>query len=326
LFLYVAFTAAAILLLSYVLLTRLIVRPVEDLTRASERVARGADARAPIHGAAEVARLAVSFNDMQTQLAAERAALEGRLRELEQTTAELETTQRSLVRSEKMASVGRLAAGIAHEIGNPLTSIAGLVELVEEGDLAPEEQREFLRRVRKETERIHRIIRDLLDFARGDGAGEVDADATCDLVEVVEDAVRLVGPQKDLRSVTLERRFADECPLARGSSPRLAQVVLNLLLNAADAIDGDGTIRLEVHPTDDERWVELVVQDTGPGIPEEVREHLFEPFVTTKRTGEGTGLGLAVCLALVEQAGGTLEASNADEGGARFVVRLPIVE
>ena len=324
LFLYVAITAAAILLLSYVLLTRLIVRPVEDLTRASERVARGADARAPIHGAAEIAQLALSFNGMQTQLAAERAALERRLRELEQTTAELETTQRSLVRSEKMASVGRLAAGIAHEIGNPLTSIAGLVELVEDGDLEPDEQREFLRRVRKETERIHRIIRDLLDFARGDGAGEVDADATCDLVEVVEDAVRLVGPQKDLRSVTLERRFAEDCPLAHGSAPRLAQVVLNLLLNAADAIDGDGTIRLEVHPTEDDRWVELVVQDTGPGIPEEVREHLFEPFVTTKPPGHGTGLGLAVCLALVEQTGGTLEASNAEEGGARFVVRLPL--
>ncbi|HJL14695.1 MAG TPA: ATP-binding protein [Sandaracinaceae bacterium LLY-WYZ-13_1] len=323
LFLYVGITAAAILLLSYVLLTRLIVRPVEDLTRASERLARGrGEARVPIRGAAEVARLAVSFHAMQDQLAAERAALRSRLEELERTTAELSAAQRSLVRSEKMASVGRLAAGVAHEIGNPLTSILGLIELVEDGDLPADEQREFLGRVRRETERIHAIIRDLLDFARGEPA-EGDADARCDLVEVVEDAVRLVGPQKDLRHVTLERRFAEEVPAVHGSASRLAQVVLNLLLNAADAIDGDGTIRLEVHPVDD-RWVELSVTDTGPGIDEDVLEHLFEPFVTTKPTGQGTGLGLAVCHTLVEQLGGTLGATNPPEGGARFTVRLPI--
>ena len=226
-----------------------------------------------------------------------------------------------------MASVGRLAAGIAHEIGNPLTSIVGLVELVEDGDLEPEEQREFLRRVRKETERIHHIIRDLLDFARDDARPDELAE-TCDLVEVVEDAVRLVGPQKDLRQVTLERRFPEDCPPARGSSARLAQVVLNLLLNAADAIDGEGTIRLEVtsEPAGAEgadAWIELVVHDSGPGIDAEVREQIFEPFVTTKPTGEGTGLGLAVCHAIVEQYGGTLDADNAPEGGARFVVRLP---
>lgn len=330
LFLYVGITAGAILLLSYVLLTRLIVRPVEALTRASERLAKGrADARVPVHGAAEVARLAMSFNRMQAQLAEERAALERRLEELERTTAELETAQLSVVRSEKMASVGRLAAGIAHEIGNPLTSILGLLELVEGADLPAEEQREFLRRVRRETERIHHIIRDLLDFARGEPP-EGEAEAACDLVEVVEDAVRLVGPQKDLRKVTLERRFADEVPRARGSASRLAQVVLNLLLNAADAIgageEGEGTIRLEVHPSEDGRHVQLVVSDTGPGIPADVLEHLFEPFVTTKPTGEGTGLGLAVCHTLVEQLGGALEADNPPEGGARFTVRLPVAD
>lgn len=324
LFLYVGVTAAAILLVSYVLLTRLIVRPVEQLTRASERLARGSGAaRVEIRGAAEIARLALAFNDMQTQLAEERGTLKARLAELEAMTRELSTAQRSLVRSEKMASVGRLAAGVAHEIGNPLTSIVGLVELVEDGDLEPDEQREFLRRVRKETERIHHIIRDLLDFARDDAKPD-ELDEGCDLVEVVEDAVRLVGPQKDLRQVTLERRFAEGCPPARGSAARMSQVVLNLLLNAADAIDGEGTIRLEVR--EDEGWVELVVHDSGPGIAEGVRDQLFEPFVTTKPTGEGTGLGLAVCHAIVEQYGGALEAANAPEGGARFVVRLPAAD
>ncbi len=322
LFLYVGITAAAILLLTYVLLGRSIVRPVEELTRASEKIARGAaaDVRVPVQGAAEVARLAVAFNAMQAQLGEERAALVARLADLERAKAELESAQRSLVTSEKMASVGRLAAGVAHEIGNPLSAILGLVELVQTSDLPPDDQRELLRRVTKETERISRIIRDLLDFARGDPAQPEDA--SCDLVEVVEDAVRLVGPQKDLRGVTIERRFADACPPAKGAGARLAQVVLNLLLNAADAIEGEGVIRLEVHPTDD-GFVELVVADTGPGIAPEVRDHLFEPFVSTKPTGQGTGLGLAVCHTIVERLGGTIEAGDAPEGGARFVIRLP---
>lgn len=324
LFLYVGITAGAILLLSYVLLTRLIVRPVEELTRASERVATSRrEVRVPVQGAAEIARLAVSFNEMQAQLASERAALRSRLAELERATGDLEAAQRSLVRSEKMASVGRLSAGIAHEIGNPLTSILGLLELVESGEMSPDEQAEFLSRIRRETERIHRIIRDLLDFARGEAPAS-EAGATCDLVQVVEDAVRLVGPQKDLRHVTLERRFAEDVPPVPGSAPRLAQVVLNLLLNAADAIDGEGTIRLEVHRAEGGDAVELVVSDTGPGIPSDILEHLFEPFVTTKPAGEGTGLGLAVCHALIEQLGGTLDARNAPEGGARFTVKLPV--
>jgi two-component system, NtrC family, sensor kinase len=321
LFLYVGITAAAILIVTYVLLGRSIVRPVEELTRASERIARasGSQVRVPIRGAAEVARLAIAFNEMQSQLARDRAELEQRLADLTRTARELETAQRSLVQSEKMASVGRLAAGIAHEIGNPLSAILGLVELTLDGDLSAQEQREFLSRVKKETERIHRIIRDLLDFARREPIEEIGA--SCDLAEVVDDAVRLVGPQKDLRLVTIERRFEEPTPKARGSKERLAQVVLNLLLNAADAIEGEGTITFEVREKDDR--VELAVQDSGPGIAEEVRVSLFEPFVTTKPAGRGTGLGLAVCHTIVERLGGTIEASNAPEGGARFVVRLP---
>ncbi len=323
LFLYVGITAAAVLLFTYLLLGRSIVRPVEQLTRASEKAAAGAEGvRVPVQGAAEVARLAIAFNAMQAQLADERATLVRRLAELERAKNELESAQRSLVTSEKMASVGRLAAGVAHEIGNPLSAILGLVELVQTSDLPPEESRELLRRVTKETERISRIIRDLLDFARGDPAQQEEA--SCDLVEVVEDAVRLVGPQKDLRQVTIERRFAESCPSARGSGARLAQVVLNLLLNAADAIEGEGVIRLEVHPSEDGRWVELVVADTGPGIAPEVRDQIFEPFVSTKPAGQGTGLGLAVCHTIVERLGGTIAADDAPEGGARFTIRLPV--
>ena len=320
---YVALTGGAILLLTYIALTHLIVRPVEDLTRASERLARRTEeVRVPVRGAREVARLAIAFNDMAGQLRVERAALEERLRQLQNTTDKLQSAQDQLVRSEKLASVGRLAAGVAHEIGNPLAAIIGFVELLQQAELPAKDRREFLARIHSETSRINRIIRDLLDFSR-QGARS-DAVPATNLEEIVEDAVRLVGPQKDLSGITIERRFHDATPPVRASPDQLTQVVLNLLLNAADAVAGEGTIEIELGPAAQPGFVTLVVRDSGPGIATEVQSTLFDPFVTTKSSGKGTGLGLAVCHTVVEQAGGTLAASNDPNGGARFEVTVPI--
>ncbi|MDQ3031318.1 MAG: ATP-binding protein [Myxococcota bacterium] len=330
--LYAGITSLAMLVLCYVLLTRLIVRPVEELTHASERLARGRDgARAHVHGAAEVQRLALAFNAMADDLRRERSALESRLHELETATRELRAAQDSLVRSEKLASVGRLAAGVAHEIGNPLSAILGLVELVRDGGLEPAEQAEFLERIQNETERIHRIIRDLLDYSAAGASARSGpaASARCDLGEVIENAVHLVAPQKDLRRITIERRVPEPRRDVRGESDALTQLVLNLLLNAADAIEGEGSIIVSL--TIDEESASgaeacLTVDDTGPGIAPELRDRLFEPFVTTKSAGSGTGLGLAVCWTIVERLGGSITAEGAPSGGARFVVRIPLAD
>jgi signal transduction histidine kinase len=317
---YLLLTAIAILALTYVALTRLIVRPVENLTVASERLSSGTHADSvPVAGAAELARLSVSFNRMAADLRGEKQALVQRLKELERTTRELEATQDQLIRSEKLASVGRLAAGIAHEIGNPLAAVLGLVELLELGGLSKEEEREFLRRIRSETERIHRTIRELLDYARTSPAAAPSSERS-DLAKVVEEAVKLVTPQKDVRGIMIERRFAD-VPEVVAPAHELTQIVLNLLLNAADAVGGEGSILVEVDRQGDR--VRLSVSDSGPGIPDSIRDKLFEPFVTTKPAGKGTGLGLAVCHSLVERLGGAIRAENREHGGARFVVELP---
>jgi signal transduction histidine kinase len=324
--LYAIVTSLGVLVLCYVLLTRLIVRPVEALTRASERLARDREkARAPVQGAAEVQRLALTFNAMVDDLRHERATLESRLRELEALTRSLRSTQDSLVRSEKLASVGRLAAGVAHEIGNPLSAILGLIELVRGSDLSEAEEAEFLGRIQRETERIHRIIRDLLDYsAAGERAETRSKEVHCDLGEVVKNAVRLVAPQKDLRRIGIEQRVPETCAPVRGESDALTQVVLNLLLNAADAIEGEGSISISLS-FDDER-AELIVDDTGSGIAPEVRARIFEPFVTTKPAGSGTGLGLAVCVMIVDRLGGSITTGDAPGGGARFIVRLPLAD
>jgi signal transduction histidine kinase len=337
LLLYVVVTGLGILALTVGALGVVVVRPVEQLTAAAERLAEGKPHQPlPVEGAAELARLAASFNAMAEQLRRDAAQREARVAELERATRELRAAQEAIVRSEKLASVGRLSAGLAHEIGNPLAAVLGLAELLEQGGLSAEEQREFLARITRETRRMHRILRDLLDFARRAPEGASSAAHTADLAAVVDDAVKLVAPQKDLRRVDIEQRLPEGGARVRGAHDELVQVLLNLLLNAADAVAGEGRIVVEVTAAPDAddaapageaapaaREVVLTVRDTGPGIAPEIAGRLFEPFATTKPVGEGTGLGLAVCATIVERCGGRIAARDAPGGGAEFEVRLP---
>jgi C4-dicarboxylate-specific signal transduction histidine kinase len=329
---YVMLTGAAVLVLMYFALTRLIVRPLDRLTASTELIALAVrdraplgslDARVPEEGAAEVAQLASSFNAMGEQLKKDRAALVARLQELEATTNELRGAQQQVIHGEKLASVGRLAAGVAHEIGNPLAAILGLVELLQTAELPADERAEFLTRIHKETERIHQIIRDLLDFARRDA--EAEANETADVAQAVQDAVGLVRHQKESREVVIRVAIDPAVGLVRGASHRLTQVVLNLLLNAVDALFGqkgaEVVVSAEALPGGQ---CLLAVSDNGPGIAAEMLDRLFEPFATTKPPGKGTGLGLAVSHTLVEAMGGRITAKNQESGGARFEVRLQV--
>ena len=317
---YVVITGLAVALLAYVLLTNLIVRPIERLTRSAEQLAGGAEHVSVLEqGSAEAVRLARTFNEMARLLRAERRQLTDRLAQLERTTNELRRTERQLIDGEKLASVGRLAAGVAHEIGNPLAAILGLLELLRAGDLSPDQHREFLARVSAETERINGIIRELLDFARKDGESD-ELEQTSDLRDVIRDAVALVRPQKESRDVAIDVVVDDSVRRVIGPQGRLTQVVLNLLLNAVDALHGAG--RIEIRVDANASHVVLRVADDGPGIAPGIQHALFDPFTTTKPVGRGTGLGLAVTHAIVERLQGSIEARNLERGGACFEVRL----
>jgi signal transduction histidine kinase len=330
--LYTALLGVALLLLCYVAMTRMVVTPIEQLSRAAQRVAEGARGlTAPRSGGPELARLGRSLEEMTERLRAEEAALRDKVTELEAKTEELRQAQQVLIRSERLASVGRLAAGLAHEIGNPLTAVLGLLELLREGGLSPEEQRDFFDRITRETERINRVLRDLLDFARpavretqaasnepSDGAR---AEATGSVELAVTHVLALVRPQKALANVTLEERLSPGLPAVAMHQSRIEQVLLNLVLNAADQLaPNGGTVLLEAQATD--QAVSVAVEDDGGGIDPAVRDRLFEPFVSTKEVGKGTGLGLAVCRGLVEAAGGHIEVVDGRKG-ARFVLELP---
>ena len=319
---YLGLTAATVLLLTYVLLTYFLVRPIDRLRLASERLAAGRlHTSVPVQGAAEVARLAATFNEMAALLRADRAALQDRLQDLERTTAELTTAQEQLVRSARLAAVGRLSAGVAHEIGNPLAAIHGLLDLMQSGDLAPEEEKEFVSRVQREAERIHHTIRDLLDFSRNEPAQEGRIETSADLSEVISDTIKLIDRQTRFRDIDLALSLDDGLLRVRGDHERLRQLLLNLLFNAADALGGKW--RIEVRAANGGGAVQLIVEDDGHGIDVEIIEQVFDPFVTTKAPGQGTGLGLAVCHTIVEGLGGSIEAANREQGGAAFEVRLP---
>jgi two-component system NtrC family sensor kinase len=307
---------------SYFALTHLIVRPLGELAHAAGRVATGTrQFRAQVGGAAELQELNQSISTMTEHLFGREESLRKKILEVEEATRNLKEAQARLIRSERLASVGRLSAGLAHEIGNPLSAIMGLQDLMLAGAVGPEEQREFLERMRGETERIHRILRDLLDFARPTNKPQ-EEEAPGNLSAAVSDTLALLAPQRELRRISIETSIPSDLPEVALSREHLLQVLLNLLLNAADALGEAGAIRIEARLQG--RSVSLSVSDNGPGVSKEVAARIFEPFVSTKEVGKGTGLGLSVCRGLVESVGGSISLDESHTDGARFVVELPI--
>jgi two-component system NtrC family sensor kinase len=321
--LYTGVVALALLVFGYFLMTRLVVRPTEQLSRAAERVATGARTLDPPRSRTrELFELGESLRAMTNKLRADEESLRAKVAELEATTRDLRSAQETLVRSERLASVGRLAAGLAHEIGNPIAAVLGFQEILLEGDLPPDEAHDFLERMKRETERIHRVLRDLLDFARAPAKKAVAEASPGDAAHAVETVITLIAPQKELRGVSITKKISS-APMVNIAEEQLVQVLLNLLLNAGDAAPRpDGRVVVTVEP-DDRGGARISVEDNGPGVADAVQATLFEPFVTTKEVGKGTGLGLAVCKGLVEAAGGTISVGKSDLGGARFVVELP---
>lgn len=326
--LYIGILGLALLFVVYVMMTRIVVRPIERLSRAASKVVEGGrELEVPKAGGREMVELGLSLAKMTAALRSEEEKLRENVTAIEAAHDDLKAAQDTVVRSERLASVGRLAAGLAHEIGNPIAAILSFQELVLDGEL-DEDQREFVVRMKRETERVHRILRDLLDFARPAASGVVGKNAlgedevgTASAREAIEHVVALVGPQKSLADVTVAVAIDEDLPAIGMRAERVEQVLLNLVMNAADVVPkAEGRIRVRARR--EGQSVVIEIEDNGGGIAPSVRGRLFEPFVTTKEVGKGTGLGLAVCRGLVESAGGEIQVLDGDEG-AVFVVTLP---
>ncbi len=300
------------------LLRRNVVLPVKKLLLATEKVTSGDLAVSMAEeGPTEIAQLAAGFNKMTAALRRSQEQTKDYIRSLEKANRELKSAQEEIVRSEKLATVGCLAAGMAHEIGNPLGALMGYLSLLG-AELPDGELGRMVRQAGCEAERIDRLVRDLLDYAAPGVADPLPFDPWSAVVASV-DLLRSQGALKKIELDFDPERALPPVPIDRD---RLIQVMVNLLLNARDACGEDGgTISLYADVTEDE--VRLHVKDDGSGIPPAVLEKLFEPFFTTKDPGKGRGLGLAVCQRVLADAGGRIEVSSEEGRGSVFSLVLP---
>ena len=318
------------------LVRRLVLLPLGDALAAAEAIAGGdLERRVPAGATREFEGLARSLNRMTDRLLEER---------------------RHLVRVEKLASIGRLGAGVAHEIGNPLGAIQGYLHLARTAGADDARRAEALDGLERETSRIDRIVRGLLDYARGRRATPTPVDVNA----AVHGVIDLLAAQGTLRRVAVTTDLAIEEARIVADRHDMEQLFVNLLLNAADAMGGQGRIaittrrlaRAELEKQGRRRgesagaapqrepsprvrlWLDsahrpnaalkVVVADSGPGIPSADVERVFDPFFTTKEPGKGTGLGLAIVLRIVDNAGGTIWVEHAREGGAAFHMLFPL--
>lgn len=315
---------------------RLIEAPLADSAHAAELIAAGdTSKRLPPGSTQEFHALATSVNRMTEQL--------------------LEADQQRL-RVEKLATLGRLAAGIAHEVGNPLAAVSTYAHLVRMRTEDSANVTEPLDAIEREVARIDRIVRGLLDYARP----RLLTPKPCAVDAVLGDVLRLLSDQGVLRRVQVEEELSADDGLVYAERHDLEQLFVNLVLNAADAMNGEGKLALRTRVTSvntaiaaaqrrtdapTERfphqpngraaaWVaradrpeavlQVVIADSGPGVAAEDAERIFEPFFSTKQTGKGTGLGLAIVARIAENLGGTVWVQRAREGGAAFVLLFPL--
>ncbi|HUF12913.1 MAG TPA: ATP-binding protein [Longimicrobiales bacterium] len=342
------------------LLQRRVLAPIESVIGGVEAIAEGAyHLELPDADTVEVARLSDAVRSMGDRLGAHQEQLAANIRSLEETNRQLTDARNELIRSANIATAGRLSAGIAHEVGNPLGAIMGYLGLLRRH--VDPERAKLVDSAEGEAQRIDRIVRGLLDFAR---PREMNP-RPIDVNEVAQTTLDLVRDQGKLAGIDIDVALADDLPPVNGDPYQLQQVLVNLMLNAADALEHTASPRIEIHTvriefrprrrvpirreddppeidyshrrryhqmprmTRDEPFragepiVQIVLVDNGPGIPEDLREQIFEPFVTTKEPGKGTGLGLALSARMIDAMGGTIMADRADIGGARFTILLP---
>jgi two-component system, NtrC family, sensor kinase len=338
------------------LIDRLVMRPLAETTAVAEAIAAGDyDRRAPEGNTREIATLSRAVNRLTDDLLENQHRLAENIRSLDETNQMLNDAQRELVQAEKMASIGRLAAGIAHEIGNPLGALIGYIGVTRRRGVAGE----VVDGMDREAKRIDQIVRGLLDYARPVSARREAIDLNASVRRVID----LFRDQGTLGGIEVAIDLEPDLPPVDGVPHRVDQMFVNLIGNAIAAMDGVGKItvvsrresyqpeqRLPARRADDPPGIDyshlrrlshgssresrvlranlevahLVIADTGPGIPPENIHSIFEPFFTTKEVGEGTGLGLAIVAATVEEIGGRIDVSSVEGGGATFHLYLPL--
>lgn len=282
--------------------------PLHQLMKLIEKVGKGEfTGKIVVKSKDEIGRLAALFNKM--------------LSDLKTRDEEIDGAKTRLIQSEKMSAFGQMSAGIAHEVKNPLAGILGYAQMSKK-KLPPDSPVvPYMDIIEKETVRCKEIVENLMKFARQEKA----VFTRMDVNKTVKDSVRLVEHQISISGIKLVQMYAlEEAPIwLKGNSNQIQQVVMNLMLNAQQAMDNKGTITVSTHYSAESQRVLIMVSDTGAGMSDEVKTRIFEPFYTTKGPGKGTGLGLSVSLGIVKDHGGSVEVDSVIGKGTTFTIMLP---
>jgi len=322
LILFMAITVAMIWLVSMIFVWGVVYRPVKELTAGTLRVADGdLDYRLPVRSNDELSGMAASFNKMTAEVAGVHAEIEERVR---RKTTELDQAHRFLLSSEKMASIGKLAATVAHEVNNPLFGILTYARLtrkeVEKGPAASRaEMLENLQIIERESKRCGDIMRNLLTFARQVPSHREPNDLNI----LMGRALVLVRHQAELLGIELRIHLGENLPPVSCDAGQIQQAVLVLLVNATEAMPRGGVLEVATELDSAAGQARIRVRDTGLGIPPQVLSQIFDPFFTTKEDQQRTGLGLAVARSIIEQHGGEIAVESTPGNGTEFIVALP---
>jgi signal transduction histidine kinase len=304
---YSVITALGPNLILVALVIRTISRPLREVTAAAVEVAGGKyGAQVALESNDEVGLLADSFNEMSRKMAED---IE-RLRQLNE----------QLIRAEKLAATGKLAAGVAHEVNNPLASISSLIQILQKRTDTDADTREMLRLISSQIARISLVLKDMMDFARVRPSSRV----SIDINRIVETSIRLASFDAGFSKLEVHTSFDNELPPVHADPDQIQQVFLNLLLNARDAMPEGGQLTVSTRSDKETSAVLVGFEDMGSGIAREDLPHVFDPFFTTKPAGSGIGLGLAVCYGIITAHGGQISVKSNNGRGTRVDISLPV--
>jgi len=347
------------------LLSRVLVKPLKGLVRLTQKISEGDfNQTIEVPSTNEIGQLVMSFNRMTEQLKEKQKNIEMHLESLELANKKLKQAQEELIRTEKLASIGRFAAGVAHEVGNPLGSILGYTSIMAREETTREEAHDYLKRIEKEIERINRIVKELLNFARPSRQDIQEVEIN----KVIKDTLSLLSYQKGFKNIETHLSLQPDLPMIKGNESLLSQIFINIILNAIDAMPDGGALGIETvnfvvgsregdelespylsrrkdDPLDTnyshlrspnpfsviftkfnrgDRLIKVKITDTGIGIKQEDMEKIFDPFFTTKDPDKGTGLGLSISLRIIESLGGEVKVRSEEGKGSTFEVYFPV--
>ncbi len=325
---YLAVNLLVLAVIGFFRFRRGILQPVEHLIRLTD--AYTDESGVPFlvrENGNELEQLAGSMQQMLGRIRSDREKLQQHVASLQDANQQLRATREEMVRAEILSTVGRLAAGLAHEIGNPVGIVQGYLGLIKQNSIDESDRKEFCGRAEQELERISHLVRQLLDLSRPARSAYEDVDMHQLLAEVIE----LVRPQPLFDGIDVTTTFTAANAVVHGNAAQLKQVVLNCLINAADAIHsaaqierGQITITTDVLSLAAGQMFQVMLADTGTGLGEAEIATAFDPFFTTKEPGKGTGLGLSVSFALLKAMNGAIQLANREEGGAMVTITLPV--